>query len=224
MKQKLKKRLVMLFPLIGLALLLVVWRSNHLVENSSNGRVYAATGAVPGAKVGLILGCSKTLKSGRENLFFRYRIDRAVELYRAGKVQYLIVSGDNSRKDYDEPTDMRQALVEQGIPDEVIYSDFAGFSTLDSVVRAKEIFGQSQILVISQEFHVRRAIYIGREKGLDIVGVSAKDVTGRNGIKTHLREYLARVKTVMDVHVFHRSPHFLGEPVLVGIDTPDQKL
>ena len=132
------------------------------------------------------------------------------------KIRFILVSGDNSRKDYDEPSDMRDALKEEGVPDEVIYSDYAGFSTLDSVVRAKRVFGQSQLLVISQDFHVRRAVYIGSNHGMDIIGVCAKDVDRRIGAKARFREYFARVKAVLDVGVFHRSPRFLGEPVPVG--------
>ena len=215
-KFKLKRRLAAAFALLTVMMIFAVWRSDYLVRRSSNGRVYTMVDDVPSREVGLLLGCAKYVNGGRENLFFRHRIDCTVELYRNGKIQFIIVSGDNSRKDYDEPTDMRVALREEGIPDEVIYSDFAGFNTLDSVVRAKKVFGQSRLLVISQEFHVRRAIYIGQKNGIDLIGVCAKDVNGPNGIRTRFREYLARVKAVLDVSLFHRSPHFLGKPVLVG--------
>jgi SanA protein len=111
---------------------------------------------------------------------------------------------------------MKLALMEKGVPTEAIHLDYAGFSTLDSVVRAKEVFQQTRLIVISQEFHVRRAVYIGKAHDLDIVGSIATDVSGRYGLKTRVREYLARVKTLLDIHIWNRSPKFLGEPINLG--------
>ena len=217
MKTRLLKRPILIAAVTAVfAGLITIFGANYAVERASKNHVFASAEEVPTQRVGLVLGCVRYFNDGRENLFFRKRIERACELYNEGKVQYLLVSGDNSRKDYDEATDMRNALVELGVPDEAIYSDFAGFSTLDSVVRAKKVFGQTEFVVISQEFHVRRAIYIGRQNDMDVVGAPAEDIGGRYGIRTHLREYLARVKMVLDVHVFNRAPHFLGDPILVG--------
>lgn len=200
----------------GVVLALALISGAHvLIERSSDGRVYQNSQDVNQVRAGLVLGCARYLSDGRENLFFRFRIEKAAELYREGKVAFLIVSGDNSRVDYDEPTEMKQALLERGVAEEAIYCDYAGFSTLDSVVRAKEIFQQSELVVVSQAFHVKRAIYIGEHHGVNLVGVVARDVVGAGGVKTKLREYLARVKTVLDVHILGREPVYLGEPVII---------
>jgi vancomycin permeability regulator SanA len=170
----------------------------------------------PSRPVTLVLGCAPTLPSGRENRYFRYRIDRAAELFHAGKTDYLLVSGDNSREDYDEPTAMKEALMDLGVPSDRIFIDYAGFSTLDSVVRAREVFGQDTLIIVTQPDHAMRALYIAEAKGIDAVGVAARDVGSRSGMKTRARESLARVKTILDVHVLNREPRFLGPEVTIA--------
>jgi SanA protein len=151
-----------------------------------------------------------------KNLFFHNRIEAAVDVFNAGKAHTILVSGDNHVAHYNEPQDMKNALVEHGIPEARIVCDYAGFSTLDSVVRAKEIFGQNTLIVISQEFHNRRAIFIGKQRGLELVGYNAREVNALNSCKTKLREELARVKTLLDIWVLDRQPKFLGDPILIS--------
>lgn len=201
------------FPLSVLVLIVYARRE---VEASAQGRVASEAGGVPKTRVALVLGCSRYLDSGQENPFFSARMDAARELYEAGAVEYLLVSGDNSRPDYDESSDMKAALSEQGVPEERIVCDYAGFSTLDSVLRAREVFGLEQFVVVSQGFHVRRALYIARANGLDATGYAARDVGGTGGKFIRLREALARVKVLLDVRVLGREPKFLGEPVVIG--------
>jgi SanA protein len=167
-------------------------------------------------KVGLLLGTSK-YAYGRPNLYFANRIDTAVALYKAGKIECLLVSGDNSRKNYNEPQDMKEALVKPGVNAEDIYLDYAGFSTLDSVVRANRVFNVKSMTIISQQFHCERAIYIARAHGVEAVGYAAKDVSGALSTKVKLREYLARAKAVMDVAIIRREPKFYGDdPYKIG--------
>ena len=170
---------------------------------------------LPKCHVALVLGCVETLPNGRTNRYFTARIEAAALLYREGKCHAFIASGDNGREDYDEPTRMTEALVKAGIPENVIYQDYAGFRTLDSIVRAKHIFGQSEMLVVSQRFHNERAIYIGLQRGLTLHGLDAADVGLRAGLKTQIREKGARIKTVLDLHLFHTRPRFLGPPVAI---------
>jgi SanA protein len=138
-----------------------------------------------------------------------------VALHRAGKVKAFIVSGDNGSKEYDEPTAMKEALVARGVPEAAIYCDFAGFRTLDSVVRAKSIFGQSRYIIVSQHFHNERAIFLARQRGLDAVGLDAADVSRSFAPTTYLREYLARVQAVLDVTLLQTRPKFDGPPVVI---------
>ncbi|MCL4146608.1 UNVERIFIED_CONTAM: hypothetical protein GTU68_063456 [Idotea baltica] len=174
--------------------------------------VYDDISAIPKNKVGLVLGTGKYAASGNINLFYKYRVDAAVKLYKAGKVQYILVSGDNSRKDYDEPTDFKNDLITRGIPANRIFLDYAGFRTLDSVVRAKEIFGQTSVTVISQRFHNQRAIYIANHFNIKAVGFNAKDPVRSK--MTYAREYLARSKASIDL-VFNVQPKFLGNSIKI---------
>ena len=117
---------------------------------------------------------------------------------------------------YNEPECMRRSLVALGVPDSIIYSDYAGFRTFDSMVRCKEVFGQDSVTVISQRWHNGRALYIAQHAGLDAIAINALDVQVKHAyLKNHIRELLAKVKVVMDV-TFHKQPKFLGEPVKVG--------
>ena len=138
-----------------------------------------------------------------------------VRLHQKGKVDALIVSGDNGSKEYDEATAMKDALVKAGIPEKAIYLHYAGFRTLDSVVRAKEIFGQEAFVVVSQRFHNERAVFLARQSGIQAVGYDAADLRGSRGMMTHLREYLARVQAVLDVKLLGTQPKFSGEAVVI---------
>lgn len=170
---------------------------------------------IPSNKVGLLLGTIKTLPSGRLNLYYKFRIDAAEKLYKAGKIQYILVSGDNSRKDYDEPSAIKDDLIARGIPENKIYLDYAGFRTLDSVVRCKEIFGQNSITVISQKFHNERAVCLAEHFDIEAVAYNAKGVKFRYGKKVVFREYLARTKMILDM-ILGVEPKFLGEKVVIN--------
>jgi len=189
--------------------------TNVLIERSVADKVYNSTKDIPANKVGLLLGTIKTLSNGNVNLYYKYRINAALELYRAGKIRYVLVSGDNSRAEYDESTTMKNDLVAGGIPESKIFLDYAGFRTLDSVVRSKEVFGQESITCISQQFHNERAIFIAKNKGINAIGYNAKDVSYRYDKKTKFREKLARIKMVLDL-IVGKQPKFLGEKVLIG--------
>lgn len=203
-----------LVGILAAGVIALVWC--NLVVQAQSGRTHDKLSELPHNKVGMVPGCVRYLGGKYENPFFRGRIDAAWALYQAGKIDYILVSGDNHRKDYDETTDMKQALIDRGVPEGKITCDYAGFRTLDSVVRAKEVFGQSSITVISQRFHNLRAIYIANASGLNAVGYNACEVKFKWALKTYLRESLSRVKAVWDVHIAQRRPKFLGAPVRIG--------
>ncbi len=163
-------------------------------------------------KVGLLLGTSKYVSKGHINLFYKYRIQAAVQLYKAGKIDYVLVSGDNRQKNYNEPETMKDDLISSGIPANKVFLDYAGFRTLDSVVRCKAIFGETDVVVISQKFHNERAIFIANRKGLNAVGFNAKDPPKKLTVKVMLREKLARVKMLLDL-LTNKQPHFYGKKI-----------
>ena len=209
-----KAKLLYLFYTLILISCIAVICSDLLVQRNSKTFLYDSTGEISYNKVGLVLGTAKYLNDGSTNLYYQYRIDAASELYKSGKVKYLIVSGDNSRKDYDEPSMMKQDLIAEGVPSEAIYLDYAGFRTLDSVVRSKAIFGQDSITIISQPFHNERAICLAQKNGIYAVGYNAENVYKMAGMKTDLRERFARIKMVGDMF-FGVQPKFLGDTIVI---------
>lgn len=170
---------------------------------------------LPGNKCGLLLGTSKYKIKGGINPYFSERLDAAAVLYHSGKIKYVIASGDNSELNYNEPRTMMAGLKERGVPAENIFLDYAGFRTLDSIVRAREIFGQDSITVISQRFHNERAVYIGRVYGLSVTGFNADDNEDPSGIIVRVREVFARFKAFLDVKIFMEQPKFLGEKIII---------
>lgn len=198
--------LLVVFSIMGAA---------FLISGAAEGRMYSRTEAIPHRRVGLLLGCQKNHGNGSPNLYFMPRVVAAAKLFKAGKVDFLLVSGDNHTVGYDETTDMKESLVQAGVPADRIVCDYAGFRTLDSVVRAKEVFGQDGLTIISQPFHSQRAIFIASHFGVDAIGFSAGDVDLFNGFRIRIREMLARVKAVMDVYLLRTQPRFLGEKIVI---------
>lgn len=196
-------------------LLATIFIADGLIKSFAKGKLYSDVSSVPKNKVGVVLGTSKYLVNGNINRYYQYRIDAAAELYHSGKVEYILVSGDNRHHSYNEPQTFKNDLVKKGIPAEKIYLDYAGFRTLDSMVRAKEVFGQESVTVVSQQFHNERAVYLAEKRGLKAIGFNAKDVNLRSGIKVQMREYLARVKMFSDL-IFSKQPRFLGEEIEIG--------
>ena len=187
---------------------------NGTVLACSRGRVFTRAEDLPHRNAAVVLGCVKTLRNGRENQYFRTRIDAAARLYHTRKVAFVIVSGDNHVAGYDEPTDMKAALVDLGVPEDRIVCDYAGFRTLDSVVRASAVFQQDDFILVSQPFHLRRALFLARCRGIHAIGYAAGEV--RYGRRTILlrqicREQLARVAALLDV-IIRRPPRFYGPP------------
>ena len=203
--------ILVILSLASLTALVVSYRS---VEKAAEGHTYGNTDNIPYNKVGLLLGTNPVGPSGGPNYYFTYRIEAAVKLFEAGKISYILVSGDNHSKAYDEPMCMKEALMEKGIPESAIYLDYAGFRTLDSIIRAKEIFGQDSFAIISQKFHNERAICLARHYGISAVGFNAKDVRmAATNLKIAIvRESMARVKMYIDI-LFDKQPKFLGEHI-----------
>ena len=210
-KKILKWGIVFLF----LGTVLLVFYSNYSIQNTAKNKTFSYTSQIEKNRVGLLLGTAKYYKGGGINLYFKYRIEAAVALYKSNKIDYILVSGDNGSLYYNEPMTIKKELMKRGIPEEVIYLDYAGFRTLDSVIRAKEVFGQDKITVISQQFQNERAIYLAERNGIEAIGFNAKDIEGSGGYKVKFREYFARTKAFLDI-IFRVEPKFYGEPIFIG--------
>ena len=191
--------------------LLYGWMDLRAADEIHSGAFQA-----PRHDVAVVLGTARWIAEGRENLYFRHRIDAAADLYLNGRVQKILVSGDNSRESYNEPREMFRALVDAGVRAEDIVMDYAGFRTFDSMVRASQVFGLSRFIVVSQRFHLSRALYIARSKGLEVSGFAAYDP--RSSRNTRVREVGARVKAFLDCQILGTKPRFLGEPIPIALD------
>lgn len=210
------KRFLYIAIILGLLALLVSNICYAFISGVAGNKVFSNSDFIEQHDVALILGTSKYTRKGYINPYFQNRIDAAAQLYHTGKVKKILVSGDNGHKSYNEPRDMMQSLIAKGIPAKDIILDYAGFRTFDSVVRAKEVFGQGRMVIVSQEFHLERALYIAKSKQIEAVGFVAKDPgTSRNMLFT--RELMARTKAVLDCYVLGTAPKFLGEKVEITI-------
>ena len=199
------------------AVLLLLILCNIWVILSTNSQVYSELREVPAADVALVLGTSKRFADGRPNTYFINRIEAAARLYKEGKVKHLILSGDNRTQYYNEPRDMKDALLKRGIPDSAITLDYAGLRTLDSMARSKIIFGQEEIIVVTQKFHSYRAVFIGKYYDINRVAYAAEELPLQDSVNILFREFLARSMAVLDLYVLRKAPKHLGqrEPIRV---------
>jgi len=200
---------------IALALLIVsvvlILFSNLIIVSTTEERLISDLEALPDHRVALVLGTSHKISGGRPNPYFETRIEKAAELYRMGKIDHFIVSGDNRSRFYNEPMEMQKALIKLGVPASAITLDYAGLRTLDSIVRCKEIFGQDKIIIITQPFHSYRALFISRYYEIEAVAVVADEPDLDISFKVRIREYLARTKAILDLYILKTAPRFMGE-------------
>lgn len=213
------RRTFVFFVCILLLLVGVIFTCNQIVVSSTKNKVFNDINSIQPAEVGLLLGTTpQTRIGGRKNMFFKYRIDAAEDLYNAGKIKYILISGDEDSLDgINEPECMKDSLVARGIPENIIFLDGKGFRTLDSVVRMSKVFGVRIFTIISQRFHNERALYLAEHLGLDVEDIqayNAKEPTSAMSMMTYVREYLARVKMFLDIWT-DKQPESLedGEPL-----------
>jgi len=185
----------------ALLLLCQLW-----VYAAGDHRIFNSADDLPENEVGLVLGTAKWLGNGKLNRFFSFRMDAACRLFRSGKVRSLLLSGNGLATGMREPEQMRNDLIARGIPAGALKLDNGGVRTLDSIVRAKRIFGVNQLTIVSQEFHNRRALFFCRAYGIDAVAFNAEDVPTHEALRTALREFLARVDAVLEITLFGPPP------------------
>ena len=207
--------IIKLFLLLSILLCVILIACYLWVEIQTKEKIYSDLNTIPAKKVALLLGTAKYLRKGRINRYFQYRINAVVQLFKAGKIQHIIASGDNHTKYYNEPIEMKNALITNGVPKHAITLDYAGFRTLDSIVRCDKIFSQNDIIIVSQEFHNKRAIFIANFYGIKAIGFNARAVPLRADLKTPIREIFARFKAILDLYVLRTQAKFLGEKVAI---------
>lgn len=209
------KKLLLLIELGVLFPLVLLFVTNQIINTSTQKHLYDTLDQLPENRVGLVLGTSPRIRDGRANPYFSNRMEAAADLYHNNKVEYLIVSGDNRTRYYNEPEYMRQALIELGVPSSSIFPDHAGIRTYESVMRAREVFGQTDITIISQRFHNQRAVYIARQKGINAVAFNAEDVHQEMNDRTRIREWFAKSKVFWDLFL-RKEANYKGESVVIG--------
>lgn len=209
MKKIIKRGLwtICIMTVICIALLLIC---NQIVESNAKGKVFSELDSIAPTEWGLLLGTTPQSRIGnRQNLFFKYRVEAAEQLYKAGKIRRILISGDeNSLDGVNEVICMRDTLIDHGVEGKDIILDGKGFRTLDSVVRAVKVYGIHSFVAISQRFHNERALYLAEHFGLDvhdIYGFNSADATSNMAMMTYLREYFARVKVFVDL-ITHKEP------------------
>lgn len=215
-------RLILYVTLRVVAVVLVVgllaWYAERRLDRAAEAKSFTDVDKVPTVDVALVLGTAPIGPEGGPNRYFVYRLDAAAALYKAGKVKYVIVSGTREGR-YDEPTAMRAGLIERGVPAEAIYRDFGGTRTLDSVVRARQIYGQTRLVIVSQRFHLSRALFLAAHEGIEAWGFEARDVDMPYSIFTELRRYPSALRAYTDVWM--GVSHAVGEPISIGVDPPN---
>jgi len=198
--------LIVLFIIIGL------FGIDSYIAKQAEADIYKDVSKVPAKKAALVLGTAKYMIGGGKNYFYTYRIRAAVKLFKAGKVKAIVVSGDHSTKYYNETGKMQKDLIKAGIPSQYITLDPLGVRTLDSLVRAEAIFDLKDYIIVSQKFHLERALFIAKAKGQKVIGFMAKDIPGTAAAyRMKAREYLARAKAFLDVYILHTTPKFYGK-------------
>jgi len=197
-----------------LVFIVVIMFMNWLIISESKQYLYDDIETISENRVGLVLGTSKYFLTGERNPYFKNRIIAATKMYESGKIKYIVLSGDNSEKYYNEPVTMKKELVKYGIPENVIYLDYAGFRTWDSVLRCNIIFGQEEFTIISQKFHNARAVFIARKNGIKAIGFNADDISISRSLRTRVREIFARIKVFIDLSV-GKDPKYLGDEIII---------
>lgn len=209
------KKVVVTLSIVSISFLI---GSNIWIVKSTQTKVFSDLSKLPDHRVALVLGTSYRSVGGGPNPFFQNRMNTAADLYKLGKIDHFILSGDNRTVFYNEPNEMKKALIQRGVPAAAITLDYAGLRTLDSVVRSKEIFGQDKITIITQTFHSYRALFISEYYNIDAVAMVAEDPGLDKTFKVRLREYLARPRAVLDLFILKTEPRHLGDKESINID------
>ncbi|MDD5146670.1 MAG: ElyC/SanA/YdcF family protein [Candidatus Pacebacteria bacterium] len=213
-KISIRKKLIILGVLLVVVFILAIALIDLQVNEQSSSNIFQSAENLPAIKVALVLGASVWNNQVMSDML-KDRADTALDLYRQGKIQKILVSGDNRRPDYNEVIVVKNYLLEQGVPQADIFLDYAGFDTYDSLYRARDIFKVYSLVITTQSFHLPRAIYIAKNLGLEAFGLSADRHIYRNIEFNKFREKFANIKAFLDIKL-HAKPKFLGEPIPIS--------
>ena len=200
---------------IALAAVLLAWLAERQLDWTAEANSFDDVAKLPEVEAALVLGTAPIGPEGGPNVYFVHRLDAAAALWKAGKAKYLVVSGSG-----DEPDAMRAGLIERGVPASAIYRDPAGYRTWDSIVRMRDVFGQKRIVIVSQRFHLSRALFLARHAGLEAWGFEARDVDTPYSIFTELRRYPSALRAYLDVWTGASTRQPARPAVKIGVDPP----
>ncbi len=222
MSKSSRKRRVVFWSLLTLgAFVLLVGiltlTANLVITRTTRDSVLASPEDAPHAQCAIVLG-ARVFSDGTLYAMMADRLEVAIALYELGKVDKLLISGDHGTTTYDEVNAMLKYAVERGVPDSDVFTDHAGFDTYDTMYRARDVFMVRSALVVTQGYHLSRAVYTARELGLDAVGVSADLRPYLHPLRNQAREILARVNAVIQLHITNPDPKFLGPQIPITGD------
>lgn len=205
------KRLIYSLLIIIGTLLLAAIALDRWIGWKTAPYVYTDLAALPHRQVGVVLGTAKYYRTGVINQYYLYRIQGAINAYNSGKVNYLLLSGDNAQQSYNEPVTMRRDLIAAGIPASDIVLDYAGFRTLDSIVRTRKVFDTNDFIIITQRFHCERALFIAQNLGIQALCYAVS--SPKDMFSVRAREIFARLGALTDLYILKREPRFLGPQI-----------
>jgi SanA protein len=203
--------------IVLLAAIVVTIVITLVTDRSAGGHIVSSPGEAPPATVAIVLG-AHVYPDGTPSWMLADRLSTAVTLYKEGKVKKILVSGDHGTTTYDEVNAMLQYCLDRGVPDQDVFTDHAGFDTYDTMYRAREVFEVKDALVVTQGFHLPRAVYIARTLGLDATGVVADLRPYPGEWRNSLREWPARLKAFVQLHMTKAKPRFLGPVIPINGD------
>lgn len=211
-KEKWKRYLLVLLCVCAVGLGSVLGMNAYVLHVTGNAILTPERAAgLPDVDCILVLGC-QVWADGRPSGMLEDRLKQSIELYELGAAPKLLMSGDHGREEYNEVGAMKEYAISAGVPSEDVFMDHAGFSTYESIYRAKEIFGADRIIIVTQEYHLYRALYIAQELGVEAYGVSSDLRTYGGQVMRECREVLARCKDCIGV-LFKPLPTYLGDPI-----------
>ncbi|WP_217906389.1 ElyC/SanA/YdcF family protein [Vibrio sp. JPW-9-11-11] len=213
------RRVLFWLPATLVLIALGLFAIDRWVSVQARQQLFLQADQVEPFNVAVVLGTSKYLGKVL-NEYYIHRIDAAIALYQQGKVSHFLLSGDNAHRSYNEPWTMKRDLLAAGVPEERIFLDYAGFRTLDSVVRAKEIFDTDNFLIITQKFHCERALFIANSHHINAKCFAVPGPSRHSGLKVRVREVFARAKAVLDLYITNAKPKFLGPKEPIAIEAP----